>query len=195
MLRCCGKLHIVQLGLFFFLAQAVSAQETTDPSVTRVTLGSAYGVLGASVVVPVYFTPAEGLEIGRLKLEVRFVSSTLKFLKIDRGIAAEMADVDLSAQVRTERDDEGVEVTTVNISASFLSQVPPKRGVPAGVLAYLAMRVEERGRPGITTLRTTAEAAELTTNKPVRSVQAFQSAVKIVAPESEPMINCFFFSH
>jgi hypothetical protein len=63
-------------------------QAPIDPKVTsRVTLGSSSGTPGTSLVVPIYFTPAEGLQVGRLKLDVNFVSTNLKFSKLDAGIA------------------------------------------------------------------------------------------------------------
>src|SRR6266446_8459857 len=100
--------------LVVLLCQVSAAQESSgkaqekeriDPkTTTRVTLGSTSGTPGTSVVVPIYLMPAEGVDIGLLKLEVNFVSANLKFDKLEGGIAAEMGNVDLSSDLKTSKN-------------------------------------------------------------------------------------------
>ena len=187
------------------LAQAAGAQEesgkpeqkeTIDPkTTTRLTLGSSSGTPGASVVVPLYFTPAQGVDVGRLKLEVDYVSANLKFTKLDVGIAAEMGGVDLQIEAKDGKNEKDVETQTLRITASFLSPEPPKKGIPPGLLAYLTMKISENGRPASITLRAAAEASELGTNKPLQNVRAFEAKVDVLAPGTQPLVTCFFFTH
>src|SRR5581483_9625681 len=82
-------------------AKAAEKEEIDPKTTTRVTLGSSSGTPGTSVVVPIYFTPAESVQVGRLSVEVNFVSANLKFDKLERGIAAEMGDVELKSETKT----------------------------------------------------------------------------------------------
>ena len=83
-------------GLLFLVTLAAPAQaqqDAEDPQATRVTVGDGAGTPGASVVVPIYFTPGEGVEVGRLKLTVSYVSRNLKYSRIDRGLVAELGEI------------------------------------------------------------------------------------------------------
>ncbi len=73
-----GNVFAAQEGLRRERERSASDSRTT----TRVTLGSSSGTAGSTVVVPIYFTPAEGVEVARLKLEVNLVSVNLKFEKL-----------------------------------------------------------------------------------------------------------------
>ncbi len=167
-----------------------------DPmTTTRVTLGSSSATPGTMLVVPIYFTPAQDVAVGRLKVGVNFVSANLKFSKLERGIAAELGNVDVSTDLQVGENDDGVETSTLTITASFPSEEPPEKGIPAGLLAYLTMRVEEEGRQASITLRASAEGSELGTNKPLEDLRAFDATVDVLAPGTEPIVACFFFTH
>ena len=167
-----------------------------DPkTTTRVTLGSSSGTPGTSLVVPIYFTPAQELQVGRLKLEVNFVSTNLKFTKLDAGIAAELGNVDLSTDLQMGENENGVETTTLTVTASFLSEEPPEKGIPAGLLGYITMRIEEEGRPASITLRTAAEGSLLGSNEPLEDLRSFDAKVDVLAPGTQPIVACFFFTH
>ena len=171
-------------------------QQEIDPkTTTSVTLGSTLGTRGELVVVPIYFTPAQGVEVGRLKLDVNFVSASLKFSRLERGIAAESGNVDLSSDLKLGKNEKGVETSTVTITASFLSPNPPEKGIPAGLLGFLIMRVDEEGRPASITLHASAEATELGKNQPLQNLRAFDAKVDIIVSGAQPYGACFFFTH
>ena len=146
------------------LCQALAAQEPSgkapakdapDPrTTTRLTLGSTSGTPGDAVVVPIYYTPAEGAQVGRLKISVNFVSANLKFDKLERGIAAEMGNVEVKSDLQVSKNDKGVETSTLLIEAA--APASPKGPIPAGLLAYVSMKINESGRPATIALRTTA---------------------------------------
>lgn len=173
-----------------------AGQEAIDPKkTTRVTLGSTSGTPGTAVVVPIYFTPAEGKEVGRMKLDVNFVSRNLKFTRLDAGIAAEMGGVDLRPEAKESKNAEGLENTTLAIVASFAGPEPPQKGIPPGLLGYLTFQISENARPANIAMRAAVEAVELGTNKPIEDLRAFDAQVDVLAPGSEPMVVCFFFTH
>jgi len=177
-------------------AQAASQSEEVDPkTTTRVTLGSTSGTPGTSVVVPIYFTPAEGSEVGRLQLQINFVSANLKFDKLETGIAAELGNVDLDSEIQEEKNDQDVPVSTLTVNASFLTPEPPAKGIPQGLLGYITFRISETGRPATISLRTQAEANELKTNQPVAELRSFDATVEVLAPGTQPAVACFLFSH
>ncbi|MEE8176413.1 MAG: hypothetical protein V3T65_00280 [Acidobacteriota bacterium] len=167
-----------------------------DPNITtRVTLGSSSGTPGTSLVVPIYFTPGRELQVGRLKLDVNFVSTNLKFSKLDPGIAAELGNVDISTEVQVGKNEKGLETTTLSITASFPSGEPSEKGIPAGLLGYLTLRIEEDGRPASITLRTSAEGSFLGSNEPLADLRSFDATVDVLAPGTQPIVACFFFTH
>lgn len=178
------------------LANRAREQERIDPkTIPRVTLVDTSGTPGTSVVVPLYFTPAENLAVGWLKLEVGYVSASLKFSRLDRGIAAEMGSVDVDAEVKEGKNERGLETQTLTITASFLSPDPPKLGIPFGLLAYLTLKISETARAASITLRSSVEARELGTNKPVQNLRAVETKVDVLALGTQPLISCFFFTH
>ena len=147
------------------------------------------------MVVPLYFSPFESVPIGRLELEVRFVSRGLKFSRLERGSAAVAADVDLSHEIEEVKDDQGLEQSTLRIVASVSEYARPQRGIPGGLIGYITFRVEEGAGPANITLRGTAQASELGTNKSVPNVEVVSEQVEIIAAGSEPLVSCFFFTH
>lgn len=185
---------ITVLGMMV-LGDNSSAQEAQDKSshgTTRITLGSTSGAPGATVVLPLYLASGKGDNVGEMKLEVDFVSANLKFDRIERGIAAEMANVEVSGDVQVGKNDSGVETSdlTIRIRAAKGS----KAGIPPGLLAYLTMKINAGGRPADITLRVTGEAFTLS-KQPISPLQATDAHVKILAPGTQPAIVCFFFSH
>jgi hypothetical protein len=189
---------VVALGTCpILLAQtpAPPKQQPVDKSATRVVLGGSSGTPGTAVVVPVYFTPGEGVQVGRLKLEVSFVSANMKFDKIERGISAEMDDVDLKSDLKTAKNDKGVETSTLTIDAVFPTDKQGKKGISAGLLGYITLNISESGRPANITLRASAEASELGSGKPVANVKAQEAQVEVLAPGTQPAVACFFFNH
>ncbi len=175
-------------------ALELGAQQPPKPS-GRVALGGGSGSPGDSLVVPVYFTPPEETQIGHLKIAINFVSANLKFKKVGKGIAAEMNDVDVTSDEKTDKNDKGVEVSTVTVTAS----VPPgdgsKKGIAGGLLAYLTMDISKTARPAIITLRTSAEATETGTSKKLGPVETADAKIVVITAEDKPLTDCFFFSH
>lgn len=170
--------------------EAQDDQKTT----TRISLAGGSAEPGASVIVPVYFTPAEGVSVGRLKFEVKFVSVNLKFEKLDAG--TDLENVSLKSDVTLGKNEKGVQTSTVTVLASLSSSEPSKKGIAEGLLGYLNLRIEKKGRPAIITLQASAEATELGSTKPLKNVRASGTQIEVTEPGAEPpAVTCFFFSH
>lgn len=196
-----GHLILPMLFSAVLFGQALTAQEAggkaqqkepVDTKSTRVSLGSTSGTPGDSVVVPIYVTPAEGARIGSLKIEVNFVSVNLKFEKVDRGIAAEMGDVQVLSEVKDSKNDKGVETSTLLLRATAPDD---KRTIPAGLLGYITLKISDKGRPASIALRATADGTELGSSKPLTNLKALDAEVDVLAPGTQPSVACFFFSH
>ena len=168
-------------------------KEPVDPKATRITLGGSSGTPGTSVVVPIYFTPSEGAQAGRLKITVEFVSANLKFDKVERGIAAEMGDVDVKSDLKVGKNDKGIETSTLTIEAA--APQSPKKAIPPGLLGYIQMKISESGRPANITLRAAAEGSDLASGKPLQNLKSYDAQVEVLAPGTQPVVACFFFSH
>ena len=177
------------------VAQNQQANEQADPeTTTRVTLGGTSGTPGTSVVVPIYFTPARNVAVARLRLEVTYVSVNLKFSKLDKGIAAELGGVDVAVEVEEGKNERDVDTQTLTITASFLDPQPPPTGIPSGLQAYVTLNIGEEARPASISLRPTIEGS-LVTGDPVPNLRAFSTQVDVLAPGTQPLLSCFFFTH
>jgi len=161
----------------------------------QLTLGDSDGTPGSTIVVPIYFAPAEGIEVGELKVNINFVSRSLKYSRLNRGLAAEMGNVNVRAELKEGKNDKGLEVSTVNFEASIPSPKPGQKGIPGGLLGYLTLQVSEKSGPANITLRATGQAEELGTHKSLPNFKTVDAKVDILAAGSEPLISCFFFTH
>ena len=176
-------------------AQSQQTNEQVDPeTTTRVTLGGTSGEPGANVVVPIYFSPARGVAVARVRLEVTYVSVNMKYSKLDKGIAAELGGVDVAVEVREGKNDRDLATQTLTITASFLAPQPPPTGIPSGLLAYVTLSIGKDGRPASIGLRPTVEAT-LVAGGAVPNLRAFPTQVDVLAPGTQPVLSCFFFTH
>lgn len=186
---------LASLGLSLAAAaQNQPANGKDDQTSTRVTLGGTSGEPGSNVVVPIYFTPANGVAVGRLHLEVSYVSVNMKYSKLDKGIAAELGGVDVAVEVKDGKNDKNLATQTLSITASFLDAQPPAKGIPSGLLAYITLNIGKNGRPASIGLHPTAEAT-LVSGGPVSDLRALPTQVDVLAPGTAPILTCFFFTH
>jgi cohesin domain-containing protein len=199
MMRC------TVLSLLVLICQFAAAQDDTGKeekqgpkapaSATRLTLGSTSGTPGTSVVVPIYFTAADGVRVGKLQIQVNYVSANMKFLKLDSGYSLESANVELKSEVKEGKNDKGVDTQTVMLRAALPASDAAKSAIPPGLLGYLTLQISDNGRPASITLRVAAEANDLGTGQPVRDLQTADATVDVLAPGSQPAVACFFFTH
>ena len=168
-------------------------QDKYEPkTTTRITLGSTAGAPGELVLVPIYMTPAEGVSVGQLKLQVSYVSVNLKFTKLGLGLAAEQGSVSLRTETKDSKNEKGIEEQTLTITASAASAA---NGIPPGLLGFITLKISENGRPATISLRVTAEAEGLGTKKRLESVRVVSGQIDVQTLGVQPIVTCFFFSH
>jgi hypothetical protein len=168
-------------------------QDKFDPkTTTRITLGSTTGAPGELVLVPIYMTPAEGVSVGTLKLQVSYVSVNLKFTKLGLGLAAEHGSVSLQTETKDSKNEKDIEEQTLTITASAASAT---NGIPPGLLGFITLKISENGRPATISLRASVEAEELGTKKRLESVRVVSGQIDVQTLGVQPIVTCFFFSH
>jgi hypothetical protein len=173
--------------------QAEGVAPVDPKTTTRLTLGSASGEAGTSVVVPVYFTPAEQFPVSEATLSINFVSKNMKFAKLDLGAAAELGSVELKSETKDGKNAQGLETTTLTIHAS----VPEGSGkaIPSGLLGYVSFNISQTAVPANISLRTEASAKLATGGGEAKDVRAMGAQVEVLAPGEGGMVACFFFTH
>jgi len=177
-------------------ASALASPQEQDSGVAhRVALGSTSGQPGTAVVVPIYFTPSPGTRVGYLKIGVNFVSRNLQYTKIERGVAAEFGHVDLKAEIKDSKNEQGLEISDLTIETSFTSPEPPPQGINSGLLGYINFQIKESAGPAAITLRVSAEGKELGTDKLIQNMSLAEGQVMVIEEGSQPAVLCFFFSH
>jgi hypothetical protein len=171
-------------------AQDAGGGKPDAKSLPRITLGDSEGSPGETMVVPIYFAKAERVEVGSLKLVVRFVSKNLTFSKVSRGVAAESGNIEVKAEAKEGKNEKDLETTELTVTAEA-----GKQGLPGGLLGYITLNVGEKAGPANIMMRTSGEATELGTKKPIPSFSTVDAEIAVLAPGSEPLISCYFFSH
>lgn len=173
--------------------QSAAPQAPIDPKTTsRITLGSTSGEAGTSVVVPVYFTPAEQAPLAQATLTINFVSRNMKFSKVDMGVAAELGSVELKTDTRDGTNEQGLETTTLTLTAA----VPADSGktIPSGLLGYVSFTISQTAVPANISLRAEA-TGRLASGDAAKDVRALGAQVEVLAEGEGGLVSCFFFTH
>ncbi|MBI4479709.1 MAG: hypothetical protein HY651_06770 [Acidobacteria bacterium] len=168
----------------------------------RVSLAEIKTTPGASLMMPLSLTPDPKNPLRSLTIEIGFVSKSLVFQKTSRGLAAELANADIQANLTEGPPDEkGLKRATLRVAAS-LPEPASKEGLPDGLLAYLLFQVSEDAQPlSVKLTPAVISANDLSTPpKKVSNVGADAGVVVIEALDAvyqrlAPELACFFFSH
>ena len=191
------SIGIVLLGGTFTAADAQEATTAGDTGKNKPTLviGSVTGQRGATATIPLYYRTVPKIALRSVHLEFDFVSSSVKFVKADKGIAAETQDYELSvksSQLAPERDDNKLEHTRISIDVAVANSEGGKV-LPEGLLAYLNFQVPSDSKPAAISLKPVSASARNISKQPVDI--GTESGLIMIAVEDEPGVVCFFFSH
>jgi hypothetical protein len=137
-----------------------------------------------------------------LTVEIEFVSNSLAFRKVSRGLAAELVNADVQASLsQGTADEKGLKRARVRFTAS-LPESNAAAGLPDGLLAYLLFEVAAEAKPFTVRLTPRVISAEDTSDprKKVANLEADPGLVVIetldaVYDRLAPQIACFFFTH
>lgn len=194
MQRLVSSLWVSVLTLAVGTWPAAKAQEPeiNIETTTRVTLSKTAAQPGETALVPVHFIPPKSIPVGRLKLQVTFVSVNAKFEKVEYGPVADPGTVRFHSQTTPGKNESGVETSTVTVVAEATG---PSATLPEGLLAYLTLRLSAEARPALITLRAAAEASRPGSDELLTDVRAYDAQLEVQAPGYTPTAVCFFFSH
>lgn len=188
-----GRTHLVAAQQ---TAPKAPGKERADSArYSKLSLASNSGPPGTVVVLPLYFTPAKGTEASRLKIEVSFPSANLKFEKIAPGVAAKKANLDMTSSTRAGKNDKGEETTALVIEASPPLSAVSGKGIPAGMLAAITLRIPDKAKPSSVNLHVTAEGTQIGSGDALSDLRASDAKVTIAWVDAPPSVSCFFFSH
>ncbi len=168
---------------------AQRAGESTEKTASRISLGRNSNSPGTTVSLPLYFTAAPKIEVGKIILEIGFPSRELEFVKAEPEFTA---NVEIKPEKRPGSGESRATVQ-LEISSSKLQE-----GVIAGgLLGQVVFKISDETQPGsvpVTIPKVTAYRAG-TPSEEVKPVAAFEAAVEVVPRGANPYIGCFFFSH
>lgn len=184
------------------LPSLAGALQSVSEQAPRVSLTEVSATPGASLMVPLAFTPDPKNPLRSVAVDIEFVSNSLTFQKASPGLGAELVNANIQASVSEgEPDDKGLKRATLRVTAS-LPGASPKEGLPDGLLAYLLFQVSQDAKPFKITLTPTVVSAQDLSTPPrkVANVAAEPGAVIIeslddVYQRLAPQVACFFFSH
>ena len=164
----------------------------------KISLGQITGSPGASLMIPLYYTPSSAAEpLRSLVLDLNYVSNHLKFQKAAAGVIPEDIGVEIAGNVTDgESDAKGTVRSKLRVSVS-LTDKNPKKGLPEGLLAYLLFQVTMDAKPFTITLTPTVNSA-VDLHTPPRKVTTIRTEPGTVVVEVSDMLpetTCFFFSH
>jgi hypothetical protein len=187
--------------MLFTATRTVAAQSSND-QLPKVTLGEIKGTPGSSIMMPLSLSTDPKNPVQSLAVDIEFVSKSLIFQKTSPGLAAELADVQVQANVvKEEVDENDLKHVTLRVTAGFPEPVM-EGGLPEGLLAYLLFDIAPEAQPLRIRLTPVAITAK-DLSSPPKDVVNMGSEPGLVVIESTdamfdrlaPPIACFFFSH
>lgn len=189
--RATKRLALVVLVAVLTVGAPRPFDVTGAQQATIVTVSQSAGPPDSKVTVPVYFTPAAGVAVGRLVLDVKVPSALLTFQGAELSGLSEGLGVTADVSQKAGPDDGS---TIVHIVLAAQAQGSSREPLPDGPLVHLAFVVAASVKPGtVIPLEPTATAQ--TFDDPPRAVEPL-----VVPPGeivvSEPGISsCFFYMH
>jgi hypothetical protein len=151
---------------------------------------------GATVMVPLYYTPGPQTSLRSFTIELQYVSNNLQFQDATGGIVDPDALRLTSSLSDGQPDDKGVKRSRLRISVS-LADENAAQGLGEGLLAYLMFSLSPDAKPFVIKLNPTIISAE-DTQKPARKVSnltAQPGSVIVQSADVTPEMSCFFFTH
>jgi hypothetical protein len=194
-----GVAILLAATLYVGVSPSAAAQETASGKVPMVSLAEITGTPGASLMVPLYFTPDPKTPLRSISVDVSYVANSLRFQKASLGAAAETAKVDIKTDVTEgQPDDKGVKRATLNVTATLSGQTPAT-GLPDGLLAYLLFEISLEAKPFAVKMATSVKSAEALSTPPkpvdVAQIGHEDGVVVVTALDVMPEATCFFFTH
>ena len=187
------------------LAMPLSRAVAQSQGAPRVTLGSVTGLPGASLMMPLSFTPDPANPVRSFSVDIDYVSNSLTFEKAMRAITAELADTQIQRSVKENlTDKKGLKRTTLRLAVS-MPGANASAGLPEGLLAYLVFQINPAAKPfsikmtptaiSATPVAASAKKVAITAEPGTATIEDPDAVNRSLDPELAPDVTCFFFTH
>jgi hypothetical protein len=172
---------------------AIAQQGSASTEPPTFILGTVSGDPGRIVGVPLYLKGSENQPIQNVRLDLEFVSNSVKFIKADKGPAASEQDFELNVSgTEAPPDDKNISRTSISIEIAVIDSDTTK-SLPNGILTFLNIDVPNEAKSYSIDLNPTSYFAQ---NAAGDSVQLRVEAGKLIVTLLDvPLAGCFFFTH
>ncbi len=171
--------------------EAATTQEEGIPSQkpTRLDLGFVQSPPGSHASIPITLTPPRGVQIGSATNEITFPTRSLSFVEAKKGLAAQVAEAEVTTEVR--QDDQDPENSILKVT------IEGKAGmaIPRGVLVDLVFEILEQAQLGETLLLKNTASAWSPDDPPQPIEPVTGNEGEIVIDETAVVFACFFYMH
>src|SRR5579885_663686 len=117
-------------------AKSGEAKSNEIPGAPRIALDQIEGSPGASLMIPLYYTPGKNEPLRALAVDIEYVSNHLKFQKAAEGVIPEGVKVNISTNVTDGApDSKGTVRSKLHISVS--EDKSATKPLPEALLTYL----------------------------------------------------------
>jgi hypothetical protein len=170
------------------------AAKSSGSGAPKIGLDEITGSPGASLMIPLYYTPAANEPMRSLTVDIEYVSSHLKFQKAAAGVIPEDLKVDISTNVTDGAPDaKGTVRSKLRVSVSVdKSSTKP---LPEALLSYLLFQVTMDAKPFVIKMTPSLVSAEEMNNQKVAKFNFEPGTVTVETPDLLPEATCFFFNH
>jgi hypothetical protein len=163
----------------------VFAQEPSESEGNQITFPTLVGAPDLELDLPMHLSFSDLVRIGRLRMEVRFPSPQLSFVRVQLVYQAERVGAEVSVQ----------ELEEGRIQVEIALPEKGEEALPQDGMASLLFRVSADVEPvPLTVVVENIEIQDLS-GQPVEVLQNSEALIHIVSPELYPLISCFFYMH
>jgi hypothetical protein len=171
-----------------------NGQETPpDPVPPYIAIGTVDASPGASLMVPIYYTPDSATRLRSFAVEIDFVSNNLAFQEAANGVVDSESLKLTSSVSNVPPDAKGVKRSKIRL---VTTTVDAKEELPEGLLAYLMFNLSMDAKPFVIRLSPTVISAEdVAKASVVHKLSARAGSVAVLSSDVTPEMSCFFFTH
>ena len=179
---------LISLSLSPGTGVANAQDEGATQRATRLDLGFAQSPPGSNVMLPMTLIPTRGVVLGSTTNEITFPTQLLSFVEAKKGLAVEVAEAEITTEVRQDDQDPENSILTVTISGKGTA-------IPRGVLVDLVFILSEQAQLGETILLGNVASA-MSPDDPPRLIETVTGTEgRIVVDETPVIFSCFFYMH
>jgi len=168
-----------------------TAQEEGTPRRRAVRLDLAFGQSppGSHVSIPITLTLPRGVQIGSATNEITFPTQLLSFQEVRKGLAAEIAEAEVTTEVKQNDQDPESSILTVTIEGKA------GMAIPRGVLVDLVFNISEQAQLGETIVLKNLASAVSPDDPPQPIDPVTGNDGEVVIDETAIVFACFFYMH